>query len=254
MLIIRRTHLFLILLLILCFIFYIGIRGYIVLKECAGYDAGERKYQAELFLYTCIIAAITCLFCFLFIMARSRNIVKNLDKLIEMSQTGGFSSTQGLEKLGGIGMRIKKLYFNLDNLNEKQSLKISTQSSVIQLLLTLLPFPLIMTDIDGKITGISRVYEEGHHLKKDSIKNHFIGDVIPAIGFNTIIKELKDKPGQNSFRINDNITVSVIKNKEGQPSQLLIFLEKRETIAPVMPVKKPYRTLTGFFKKVFRKK
>ncbi|MBN1697266.1 MAG: hypothetical protein JW881_07115 [Spirochaetales bacterium] len=254
MLVIRQRRLVVFIFIILIIITVIGIRGYLIIGESSRYDNDERKYQAELFLYTAVLSDAVCLLCVLFILQGNKNIIRQLDKLIELSHAHVTYSTKGLEKLGDIGGKIKELCHTIDDLNERQALKISTQSSLITRLLSLIPSPIIVTDTAGKVTGVSGAYGKSFAYEKEHEAIHSIGDILPSFDFRSIIDYHTENPDENPFVINGTITVHTISNKKGDASQFLILPSGTLTIPPDKPVKKKYGKPGGFLRRIFGKK
>ncbi|MDO9547428.1 MAG: hypothetical protein Q7J65_00485, partial [Candidatus Marinimicrobia bacterium] len=104
----------------------IGIHGYLTFSEIEVGAALTLKYFAENFIYYVIVLLIVLTIIFVSTLVKSKNIFKELEKVIELSRQGKYSSGMQLKKLGRLGGKIIEINTNLNSLNEMKSLKISS--------------------------------------------------------------------------------------------------------------------------------
>ena len=107
MILVRRKGLTALLLVTLSCILFTGIRGYVVVGDVALTDI-DSKFFAENLLYITMIVCIVVVFSYGTLMARSRSLIKEIDKIIELTQVGSTTVEDSLKKIGLIGKKIFK--------------------------------------------------------------------------------------------------------------------------------------------------
>lgn len=251
MLLVRRTGLAVVLLLTLASVLFLGIRGYSVTGKAALSET-ERKLHAENLLYLTLISSILLAFCYGVLFARSRSIIKEIDKIIELTRVGNISIQESLKKIGIIGRKIRTLYENLNDLNEKKSLKISSLSGLIAFLLGNVDLSLLVTDATGKVTDVSQRFKERSEDDGGSAVGKNINDILPELPFEEIATALERQHNLIQRQIREPFSFYPIFNRAGDMSHVVCIIGRQRiyTGQPSEEAAKPVRKgLASFIKR-----
>ena len=203
-----------------------GVYGYRTMA--GGGDASpEGKAEAERFLYIAIIGVSVIAVTFLFTAGRTLSLYRELDKMIELNKRGDFSPELSMKKLGSIGERITLLYFTLNSLNEKRSLKISSLSSLSEFLVDNVELPLFVTDVRGIILYVSRNFAESTEKNRTEVLNRSVENLYPDVEFRDALVELHKK--KTSVEIPDlatPLTLVGVLNRMNELSYVVWVFEK----------------------------
>jgi PAS domain-containing protein len=192
MFIVKRKLLLLFFLVAFCGPILLGVRTLLLAGDIAGRGAGEElKLWAENGFFLSLLAGILVLTVFGILLKRSRNVLRELDKARELARYASFSSPEGLRRLGRLGEKIRLLYLQLTELNDKKSLKISSMAGVIDFLLQAGDLPLLITDVTGKIAQISRRYMEQYKLDRVEVAGKYINELFPDLIWQEIVDTLE---------------------------------------------------------------
>lgn len=167
-----------------------GILGYISIHTAAAGSAEHGRFVAEEFLFISAVAAVLLLLVFIIIIIRSIRINRELDKVIELNRFQDFSPEKSMKKLGSLGERITALYYQLNTLNEKKSLKISAQSALTGFLVGNLDLPLVICDVSGTVLWVSTKLTDKLGKTKTEVSGGTVESVFPDISLQTILFEL----------------------------------------------------------------
>ena len=127
---IRRTIIFLLLLLCCGAVLFFGIRDYLMIAGSASLSQEELKIRSETVLFLSIVLSVVILLVFGLILLRSRNISRELDKITEMTRYGNFSFEESLRRIGPLGDKIRQLNQRLIELNQMKTLRISSLAAI----------------------------------------------------------------------------------------------------------------------------
>ncbi len=167
-----------------------GVLGYYSVQTVAAGSAEYARFVAERFLFTTLTAAVILCIIFVYIALRSLSIDRELDKIIELNRFQDFSPEKSMNKLGIIGKKITALYYQLNTLNEKKSLKISAQSELLAFLTNNLELPLAICDVTGTVIWVSPSFLEKIGKTRPEIVGGRIDSIIPDISVQNILFEL----------------------------------------------------------------
>lgn len=164
----------------------LGIYGY----KAIGTGAGG-AFAGQEFLYVALLLVVLEILAFARVFVRSRNIERELDKLIEITRFRGLSSAHNLNRLGPIGSQISRLYDQLNALSERKSLKIGSMSELIEFLMNNVSVPAIAATVDGKVAYASRLLSERMKRGKNELIGDRVDELAPGIQFSEIVAELE---------------------------------------------------------------
>lgn len=202
----------------------VGVLGYRTAFDASG---GAGKSQAELVLFLSIAAATCLVIALLVTSGRTRHISRELDKMIALNHFGEFSPEIAMKKLGTIGEKITLLYFRLNVLNEKRSLKISALADLVDLLALNLEVPLFVSDISGEILYISRRATERFEKSRAELLNTTIGKLFPKVNLESLVTQLDRAAGTQKMEHRElPITTVPVFNRRSELTYIVWVLAK----------------------------
>lgn len=174
-------------------IVFIGyaVYSYIALTNISSEEVLSIRFFAENFLYFTLILIIIMTFVFLSTILKSRNIFKELDKVIELSRQGKYLSGNQLKKLGILGEKVIEINSQLNSLNEMKSLKISSLSNVINLLLEKSKLNIMLLDAQGQISKVSDQLLAELQIADKDIIGQYAENILENFSYSNVINELK---------------------------------------------------------------
>jgi len=168
-----------------------GVYSYLAITGIDFQDSLSLKYFAENFLFYVIIILVAVTLIFVNTLIKSKNILRELDKVIELSRYGKYSSGDQLRKLGELGVKIIDINSQLNSLNEMKSLKISSLSNVINLLLEKSEQHVMLLDALGQVNKISQKLLSDLGLEEKDILNKYAANILDNFNYSNVITELK---------------------------------------------------------------
>ncbi len=174
-------------------IVFIGyaIYSYFALINISSEEISSFRFFAENFIYFTLILIIIMTFVFINTIFKSRNIFKELDKAIELSRQGKYFSSKQLQKLGLLGEKIIEINSQLNSLNEMKSLKISSLSNAINLLLEKSKLNLMLLDAQGQISKVSDQLLAELQIEDKDIIGQYAENILDNLSYSNAINELK---------------------------------------------------------------
>ncbi len=191
MIIIKKSLLYLLAAITLIVVILLGVLSYWEFFKIDANDALTLKYCSEHFLFMTLLALLLLITVFSMILLRSRSILNELDKLIELSKQGSASPDDYLKRLDILGEKILEINARLLNLNTMKSLKISSLSHTTNFLLAKIQLPLLITDITGQITKVSQQLLSDYQIDPKNIIGRYIDEIMDDINFALLTKDLK---------------------------------------------------------------
>ena len=210
----------------IAFTLSLGIAGYLLMLKAPAVSAEEAKWNAELLLYLSLLFSLLIGTLNGYIFIRNRNILKELDKIIEMSTYNNFSPVQSLERLSTIGEKIGQLYKNISVVSEKRALKISSMHNVTQLLLNNIPLPVIITDVRGVVTYLSKQFREKYPDQTGLISTSLV-NFMPDFKIRQVLEHFNENYASLQTRLNKmDLTVYPVRNREYEVANLVVLIGK----------------------------
>jgi PAS domain-containing protein len=191
MYLVNRKLLLLLLFLAVCAPVLLGVRALLLAGDFAGLGPEELKLWAENSFFLSLLGGVLVIVVGALILRRSRNVLRELDKARDLARYASFSSSGSLRRLGGLGEKIRLLYLQLTELNDKKSLKISTLAGVIDFFLQAGDLPLVIADVTGKITQVSRKYLEAYKLDQLDLAGKYLSEIIPDLVWQELVARLE---------------------------------------------------------------
>ncbi len=229
MILIRKGTALIFLLLFTASIAAIGIYGY---RALDGGDSIEFKALAERLLYMSVIGVSLVVVAFLTMAGRTLFLYRELDKMIELNKRGDFSPELSMKKLGPMGERITLLYFSLNSLNEKKTLKIGALSSLVEFLAEYAEIPLFVTDVQGRIVYVGREFVVQTEKTRSELLNRDVGEFFPDTPFRDLVLELDKQKSPIEVKERANpLTLVGIRNRMNELSYV-VWIHRRGVQLP----------------------
>lgn len=238
MILVRKRYLF-ILTLLFCVILVFGeVKFFMALKSIQTHINMELKYELENFIFAFIVLLLIVFLFYINFIRLNSNILKRLDKMIEISEYGKHDIGPHLEAMGELGKKVNYLIFHFKNLNKMRALKISSLSKINNFLLEKIPEELFLMDFHGNILDFTSSFAEEIQISKDQLKDRNITDFLKKTEFENIRSMLEKKrspieKGDISLGKNGKlhkITFSPIMNSENQVAYIVGIIGNKKRI------------------------
>ena len=178
----------------LVFILFPGILGYILFRSAAGLSGDRARFLGEILLYVSLAGSIIAATVFGFIVYRNRNLLKELDRAVEMSLYTNFDPGGTISRMGPIGEKISALYKNLSQVSEMRSLKITALGALGDLLIGNIEFPAAVLDLEGELVKMNPQFRE-RILGDEKRRSGNIRDVDASLPIEEIIEGMNESYG-----------------------------------------------------------
>ncbi|MBU4446381.1 MAG: hypothetical protein L6422_04065 [Candidatus Marinimicrobia bacterium] len=225
----------------------IGIHGYLTFSEIEAGNTLSLKYFAENFIYYIIVLLIILSIIFISTLVKSKNIFKELEKVIELSRQGKYSSGMQLKKLGRLGVKVIEINAHLNSLNEMKSLKISSMSNIVNFLLDKVETPMLLLDAQGMIIKVSRHLVEQMEIGEKDVINEYAENIFDKFNYSNVMLELRKSKYitlQSALMIDSfekpielNIVAFPIMNYKNKLSNCICILITKEELSKYEVVK-----------------
>jgi len=233
----------------------IGIHGYLTFSELDTGDALSIKYFAENFIFYIIVLLLILTTVFISALVKSNNIYKELEKVIELSRQGKYSSGAQLRKLGVLGDKIIEINARLNSLNEMKSLKISSLSNIVNFLLDKTEAAVLLLDAQGMITKVSRCLLEQLGVSEKDLLNKYAENIFDKFNFSNVMLELRKAKyvtlksplliESSALPVDGNLIVFPIMNYKNEISNCICMLASEEELLKHQAVKKEIKSPSG---------
>jgi PAS domain-containing protein len=234
MILIRRYLLALLLVSTCVFVLLLGARGYMVLRNAGGVAPEELRLRGENLLFLSIILAAAAALFLTGVVLRSRNITRELDKIVDIARYGSTGFDESLRRLGPVGERIRRLNERLADLSEKKTLRISAMAAINAFLLNNIRLPVLITDITGKITAVSPRAAEKIGEERSAVVGRYIKEVVPEVDFQAVASRLeKEHVEVGGSREKETMTYYPVLNRSNELSNVICVIGKEEVVAAV---------------------
>ncbi len=250
---------FLLLFFSLAFALSLGIVGYIFVQKAPSAAGEEGKLYAELLLYLSILFAVLLAALHGFMFIRNKNILKELDKIIEMSAYNNFSPVESLRRLSTIGEKIGQIYKNVSFISEKRALKISTLHNLTQLLLNNIALPVIVTDVRGAVIYLSKQFRE-KYPEQSGLSSTSVVNFIPEFKIQRVLDHFDKNFSTVETKLGrTELTVYPVRNREFEVANLVFVIGKgslvqEETVEKKLNKPQQEQERRGLFSKLVGKR
>ena len=213
----------------------LGITAYFVFSPDIQYSPLEEKIAAEWFLFGAIVSI-----CFLALIAARifsirGSIKKELGRIRSMSTYVSLSTQLKSRRLYELGPLLNDLFLQVSKINERQSLKMTAQNSLIGFLSKSTQAPIAVTDVFGYISYISDEFEKKLNTTREKTIGTNIENLISNVYIQNIVSNIETQRSYQKEQ-NDDLAFNVfpIYNREKEITYLLFDIQV-------------HSGLTGFF-------
>ena len=201
-----------------------GYYSYTLVSALNSSSPENIKIISEKILYWGIAGFVLIILSGFRIVLGSMNFEKTLDKILIMSINRGLSPAEGLKKLGNPGRKLSEIYYSVNSLSEKKSLKISSLNHLINMIFTFIEKKVMVLSITGEILYISESLN-----KKDSnsmmLQNRMITDLFPDFSISSEIDYLVSNRTMKEIESINGYLYPVF-NIQNELDYLILFLEE----------------------------
>ena len=234
MYLVKKKYLYMLTLLVIILLIFGEIRFFHVINSLDLKADLKVKYEVENFIFAAILLVIAVGLFLVNMIRSSLNILKRLDKMIEVSEYGKLDVSSHLKPMGRLGIKVKYLLYYLDKLNEMRALKISSLSGINDYLLKNTGESIIIFDALGKVVNCSLRLLETLKVSKKDLMGVEVGEVLKGESAERFLPELKaqrkpvtrDKvvvaPGRT--RIEKSVTYTPVFNSENEISHVICVI------------------------------
>ncbi len=184
MIIVSRNKYIFLSVVVLAGIIYLGITGYIQIKAIG-------KIPAETFLFTSLVILLLLGIILSSILMKSKNITKEMKRLIHLSSIGGFTQGTSLKKFGSLGSQISELYYHLSLMNKKRAAKINSQKQLLEFIVSNFHLPLLVSDPTGGILYTSNVFTDKNEVKRTDLIDAPVTTILPELDIQVLLSKLE---------------------------------------------------------------
>jgi PAS domain-containing protein len=230
----------------------VGLYAYLALDGVDPAQSPRLKTTAESILFVSITGAAGIVIAFFSVVWRTVSLYRELDKIIELNKQGEFSPELSMKKLGGIGERITLLYFTLNSLNERKTLKISALSGLAEYFADRVDVSLFVTDVQGYVRYVSASFLERAGKQKSDFINVSVEQLFPDVLFQDAVVELdRSNSTVELTEAKDPITLVGVRNRRNELDYVVWHFDGSphfdEGVMPVEKTKSANRRSRGTF-------
>lgn len=164
-----------------------GFASWSILMSSSSMDPLHIKYLAEEVLFIAILCVFTNVSLFLFLLLKSFYFSKELTKQVKLSRSGNYSPDSALKKLGKTGTQIAEIFYELNVLSEKKSIKIGSLHALCTILLNENEKKMIILSSRGIIQYVGENFLTETGLQKTDCEGKLVDTVL---AFPDIIEEV----------------------------------------------------------------
>lgn len=181
MILVRKKHLYILTLLFMLLVIFGEIKFFFAIRGMSKVTDLGIKYEVENFIFASIMLVLIVFFFLVNFIRTSNNVLKRMDKMIELSSYGKYDVGEHLKRLGKLGERVNYLIYHLDSLNNMKTLKISSLSQMNEFLMKRSREALFLMDRYGMITNCSEALPEKLKTGMGSFMGREFKDVFGGI-------------------------------------------------------------------------
>jgi len=213
----------------------IGISAYAVFAPHIEYSPLQQKIAAEWFLFGTIVGICVLVLLAVRITSVRSRIKKELGRIRSMSTYVSLSSQLKSPRLHELGPLLSDLFLQVSRINERQSLKMSAQNSLLEFLSANIQAPIAATDLFGRILYISNEFEKKMKTEREDLIGSSIEKLISNVYIQPIVSNIETHQTYRKEQ-NDDIDFNVfpIYNREREVTYLLFDLRSSSSFSQIL--------------------
>jgi len=193
MILIKKRHLYTLVILVCILLVFGEVRFFLALKSVNLAANLEVKYEVESFIFASIVLILIVYLFLVFFIRRSDNILKRLDKMIELSEYGEYDISAHLKKLDMLGQKIKNLLYYSRDLNEMKTLRISSLSAIVNLLMQQSTAPVFLFNRDRNMVNCSDSFLVALGAPRETVMNRNVNRILKGSSSSDLFIEVEEK-------------------------------------------------------------
>jgi len=243
MILVKKSLFYLTLILTCSLLILLGVIFYVAMNRGDIFGVLQIKYHAENAVFVSVVCVLCVIILYLIMGRKSVHVLRELDKISQLSRQGRYYSGEYTKRLGKLGERIDHLFVELNRLNEAKSLKIGVISEVNRFLLKHCELRLCITDVQGVVQYCSDRFANGFGVEKEEILGKNIVDFVDDLRFEELMREIERKreglsAGKVHFRVKEAALEAVlelfpVQNNRGELELILCTAEKESVLSEV---------------------
>ena len=193
MILIKKTLFYLTFFLTCSLLILLGLTCYLTMSRGYVLEMHQIKYYSENAVFVSIVSVLVVAVLYLIMGRRGIRVLRELDKIAQLSRQGRYFSGEYMKRLGTLGERIDRLFFELNRLNEAKSLKIGVLSGVNCFLLEHCELHMCVTDVQGTIQHCSKKFSDRFGLGMNDLIGRSVVDIVQKLSFEELLREIERK-------------------------------------------------------------
>lgn len=213
----------------------IGISAYAVFAPHIEYSPLQQKIVAEWFLFGTILGICVLVLLAVRIASIRSRIKKELGRIRSMSTYVSLSSQLKSPRLHELGPLLSDLFIQVSRINERQSLKMSAQNSLLEFLSENIQAPIAVTDLFGRILYISNEFEKKMKMEREDLIGGSIENLISNVYMQPIVGSIETRRIYRKEQNDDmDFNVFPIYNREREVTYLLFDLRAGSSFSQIL--------------------
>ncbi|MFC1480148.1 PAS domain-containing protein [Candidatus Omnitrophota bacterium] len=193
MILVKKSNLYILTTLISALLVFGEIKFFMAIKSVNLPANLDFKYEVENFVFASIVLTLIVGLFLVYFIRKSHNIFKRLDMMIELSEYGKHDISAHLKQLGRLGEKINYLLYNLNDLNDKRSLRISSLSRISSLLIEKNSAAVFLLNRHGNTTDCSDHLLSMLGIDRSAVIKQNVNKLFKDINYNELFFELEKK-------------------------------------------------------------
>jgi len=209
MFLVKKQWLLAILILTILMVLTLGIYYYLALSKVDSAAESTVKLLSENFIYISIIFIAVLIGLSIALFAKSNDVLKELDKIAELSRKELAVPRESFKRLGALGEKIMVINAGISKLNEIKSKKISSMGKINNFIFNIIDLPVFITDVNGQITKVSKGLLEYLDIERKYILDNNVDNILDDFNFSALAQELRRSqhvPIKREIQVKPDIT------------------------------------------------
>ncbi len=212
----------------------LGTEWYFIMEGADSYSHSDSVFLGEQIIFSVVLLELLMIIAFAYIMNRSANIIKQLDKLADIAKYSNLSISEKLHNMGIIGRKIELIMHHENQLSRMKSVRISSLFALSEFLTDNITMSIAVTDFNGKIVFVSKKCLEVLKKSKNDLIGRHISSIISPVNVNDIIINMeetraflkygKENLSDDSLYKGDTVCQPII-NSDNEISDIIFFFE-----------------------------
>ena len=211
MILVRKKYLYILTILFCVLLVFGEVKFFFAIHKAKLADSLDIKYQVENFIFASVLLVLIVYLFLVNFIKTSTNVLKKMDKMIELSDYGKHDIGAHLKEIGPLGDKVKYLLFYLNQMNDMKSLKISSLANMNEFLVQKTDETLFLLDYKGEITDCSDKLTKKLDVKKENFTGKMADEIFDNITADEVFRELE--------RSRTCVTKEGVKMKTGHPGK-----------------------------------